>query len=57
METYKNKLACTVFSSIVKSTFLHHYLINFVVNSHVLDLGQYLINGNFSYNLLLNLDS
>ena len=36
------------FNGTVNSTFLHYYLMNFVVNSHVKDPGQSLKNDNLT---------
>ena len=36
------------FNGIGNATLLHYYLIHFVVNSHVYDPGQSLINDNFT---------
>ena len=53
MDTYKNKMVWYGISinemvEYFKGTLLHFYRINFVVNSHFQDPGQFLINDNFT---------
>ena len=57
MDTYRNEMirysigtneTVWYFNGTVNSTFLHYYLINFVLKSHVKDLGQTLINDNLT---------
>ena len=40
-------------NSTVNGTLLHYYPIDFVVNSHVQDPGQFIINDNFEWLILL----